>query len=114
MIYNNSNILEKIELPLVNTRKIVVLASGNIKCRLVLINQVTKQKFEFTGLFTIVSWDACIFIVDSNSITLFDGQYNYFIYNMDKIITNGIIQIGKYTSNTQTYNEELTITQYGG
>ena len=114
MIYNNSNTLEQIELPLVNTRKINVLANGNNKCRLVLVNQVTKQKFEFTGLFRIVSWDCCIFIVDSNSITLFDGQYNYFIYNMDKIITNGIIQIGKYTSNTQTYNEDVIITQYGG
>lgn len=114
MIYNNSNRLEQIELPLVNTRKIVVLANGNIKCRLVLINQVTKQKFEFTGLFSIVSWDCCIFIVDSNSIKLFDGQYDYFIYNVDRLITNGIIQIGEYTSNTQTYNEELIITQYGG
>ena len=42
------------------------------------------------------------------------GQYDYFIYNVDRLITNGIIQIGEYTSNTQTYNEELTITQYGG
>lgn len=114
MIYNKSNILEQIELPLVNTRNIKLLANCNIRCRLVLINQVTKEKFEFTGLFSIVSWDCCIFIVDSNTITLFDGQYDYFIYNMDKLITNGILQIGEFTSNTQTYNEDLIITQYGG
>lgn len=114
MIYNNSHRLEQIELPLVNTRKISVLTNGNIKCRLVLVNQVTKKTFEYEGYFNITSWDCCVFIVDGNSIDLFDGQYDIYIYNVDRIVFTDMLQIGEYKADTNEYNEEIHITQYDG
>lgn len=81
--------------------------------KLVFENQITKDKtimYEpFVGNYTYV------YKVDLSSIMdWFEiGQYDYYFYNEDEIISSGILQFGNYQNQIHEYeSDKNTIIQY--
>ena len=72
-----------------------------------LINQVTKEEL----LFDDISDEGSYYIV-TISDELAIGQYDYFMLEGEKILSNGIAQYGEYERTKTDYSNDITIKTY--
>lgn len=98
-----------------NSLKMTVLKSENTQIdRLELINQTDKTKYSF--VLENVEYGKHTFEINLENIIgeLFTtGQYDYFLFNGDRLVQSGIAQFNDYKADRKEYKFEQKIIQYG-
>ena len=101
MIYINSNI---VSFPRHSRSEVVLLH---------LVNQLTQTNIDVEVTNTSTNPKLYTFDLSSAMLQLIAGQYNYYLYSLDKsVIGNGILQVEDYTTEDVNYNIEYNIIQY--
>lgn len=101
MIYINSNI---VSFPRHSRSEVALLH---------LVNQLTQTNIDVEVTNTSTNPKLYTFDLSSVMLQLIAGQYNYYLYSLDKsVIGNGILQVEDYTTEDVNYNIEYNIIQY--
>ena len=85
---------------------------------IIISNLITKEEYTLN----ILSSDADSYTVNLNDLgeVISDGQYNYTIWGKEVaesqniVIGSGLLQMGDYTNQQETYNTNIDIIQYEG
>lgn len=82
---------------------------------LIFTNNVTKIQYSITGLTDLCTsalfWQFNINLPEG----MLDGEYEYVLVDDNRVVANGLLQIGGYTPSKQTYNNtDNGYTVYGG
>lgn len=82
---------------------------------LIFTNNVTKIQYSITGLTDLCTsalfWQFNINLPEG----MLDGEYEYVLVDDNRVVANGLLQIGDYTPSKQTYNNtDNGYTVYGG
>ena len=104
MIYVSKSGEQLLQLP----RNISDLPSGEY--RLTLRSTVEQKSYEVP--ISEVSETMLLINVSANIPEVSEGEYEYELYKGSHSIGAGLLMIGKYVAETQTYNHEITYTQY--
>lgn len=75
-------------------------------------NNLTKIEYEFNVIDYYSSNIFFHFEIELKS-GMEDGEYNYYLYDGDCLVANGLCQIGDYKTDVKEYNKNKTYKVYG-
>ena len=81
--------------------------------RLELVHQTTQQKFVFDNLEN-TSEQRRLYLFQSDFSQLIDGTYNYFLYDENAIVEEGLLVFGDWEMNNTEYEKDNKTVAYNG
>ena len=78
-----------------------------------LFHQLTGQEFVFDGLENI-STQGKLYVFEEDFSNLIDGTYNYYLYEDDELIEDGLLVFGDFVSPVNEYEKNNKTVSYEG